>query len=100
LGQTAIEPDALPEPPVELADPLAAAKFGVANVPVLAVAASAVYVIAGSVANPTAARAARAANNPIASFFIISLSNITYIYRFCRIVLNYTFSNAIHCKDL
>ena len=70
MGQSAAKPDALPEPPVELAAPVAAAKFGVANVPVLAVAASAVYVMAVSVANPTAARAARAANNPIASFFI------------------------------
>jgi hypothetical protein len=63
-------PDALPEPPLELADPLAAAKFEVANVPVLADAASAVYVMDGSVANPTAATAARTANNPIPSFFI------------------------------
>lgn len=70
LGQSATKPDELPEGPLELAAPVAVAKSGVANAPVLAVAASAVYIMDGSAANPIAAIPVRTTNKPIASFFI------------------------------
>jgi hypothetical protein len=75
-GHTATKPDELPEGPVELAAPVAAAKSEVLNAPVLAVAADAVLVMFGIVPNPTAAIAVRATNNPIASFFISVTSNL------------------------
>jgi hypothetical protein len=71
FGQPAKKPDELPEAPVELAVPVAAAKpiLSSANAPVLAVAADAVWVVAGTINNPTAAIPARTTNNPTVSLF-------------------------------
>ncbi|MDQ3903750.1 MAG: hypothetical protein M3247_08945 [Thermoproteota archaeon] len=71
-GQTAGLPAALPENPLVLAVPVAAAKLLLANAPVLAVAADAVFIVAGSTANPIAsATPAMIPNKPIASFCIV-----------------------------
>jgi hypothetical protein len=72
-SHSAKKPDELPERPVLLAAPVAAAKSSVANAPVLAVAADAVGVMAGSVTNPVAAAIAAAIVSiiPTASFFMV-----------------------------
>jgi hypothetical protein len=58
-----------------------------------------VLVMFGIVPNPTAAIAVSATNNPIANFSL-NPSIIQYIYKFHIILLNYTFSDAIHYKYL